>query len=174
MIIFWRQRVVACRQILNKKIKKTENNLQFFVILDGQIEVFVGEFQYKPVVKAVDHHPADVKFVSFASNDGARVLFFYNCDDEKAAKSLLPPAPAHALLAEIIDQDDLVLEKKCKHLHAWEDVYTTPIKLESIKNSKPDGFRVQLPLFVKGVRDATILLTTGSLDPKDGYEIGTL
>lgn len=134
--------------------------------------MFVGEFQYKPVVRAVDHHPVDVKYVSFASNDGARVLFFYNCDDEKAAASLLPPSPPHPLFADQIEQDDLVLEKKCSHLHAWEDVYETPIKLDSIKDSKPDGYRVQLPLFVKGVRDAQILLTTGSLDPKDGYEIG--
>lgn len=74
---------------------------------------------------------------------------------------------------EPIEHDEIALEKKCKHLHAWEDVYTTAIKLDSIKNSKPDGFHVQLPLYVKGVRDATILLTTGnSLDPKDGYEIG--
>lgn len=139
---------------------------------DGLIEVFVGELQYKAVVKAVDHKPIDVKYVSFASNDGARVLFFYNCDDEKAAASLLPSKPSHALFAEPIQHDEENLEKKCKHLHAWEDKYTTSIKLDSIKNSKPDGFKVQLPLFVKGVRDVQILLTTGSLDPKDGYEIG--
>lgn len=138
---------------------------------DGLIEVFVGELQYKAVIKAVDHKPVDVKYVSFASNDGARVLYFYNCDDEKAAASTLPPLPSHALLAGPIDNNEEVLAKKCKHLHAWEDKYTTAIKLESIKNSKPDGFRVQLPFWVKGVRDVQILLTPGTLDPKDGYEI---
>lgn len=111
--------------------------------------------------------------MSFASNDGARVLFFYSCDDEKAAASLLPPPAPHALFTAPIEHDEDVLAKKCKHMHAWEDKYTTAVKLEAIKNSKPDGFLVQLPLFVKGVRDAHILLTPGnSLDPKDGYEIG--
>lgn len=141
-------------------------------LADGLIEVFVGELQYKAVIKAVDRKPIDVKYVSFASNDGARVLYFYNCDDEKAAASVLPALPQHALFAEPIEHDEEVLVKKCKHLHAWEDKYTTAIKLESIKNSKPDGFRVQLPFFVKGVRDVQILLTPGTLDPKDGYEIG--
>lgn len=150
------------------------NSHNFNVFLDGLLEVFVGEFQYKPIVKVLDAKPIDVKYVSFASNDGARVLFFYNCDDEKAAKSVLPmPADKmHPLFAEPIERSEEVLAKKCKHLHAWEDKYTTPIKLDSIK-SKPDGFIVRLPLLVKGVRDAHILLTTGSsLSPKDGYEIG--
>lgn len=125
------------------------------------------------MVKAIDYHPIDVKYVSFASNDGARVLFFYNCDDEKAVASLLPPSPPHALFAEKIELNEDIPIEKCKHLHAWDNVYTTAIKLDSIENSKPDGFRVQLLLFVKGVRDAQILLTPGnSLDPKDGYEIG--
>lgn len=143
------------------------------MLSDGKLEVFVGEFQYKPIVQAVDAKPVDVKYVSFASSDGNRVLYFYNCEDEKAVASLLPPAPAHALLAEPIEHDEDVLAKKCKHLHAWEDKYVTPIKLDSIKNTKPDGFNVQLPFYVKGVRDVHILLTTGnSLNPKDGYEIG--
>lgn len=119
-----------------------------------------------------DPKKIDVKYVSFASNDGARVLYFYNCDDEKAAASLLPPPAPHALFAGPIEYDEDILAKKCKHVHAWEDKYSPAIKLEAIKNSKPDGYLVQLPIFVKGVRDAHILLTTGNnLDPKDGYEI---
>lgn len=140
--------------------------------LDGKLEVFVGELQYKPVVMVKDPKKIDVKYVSFASNDGARVLYFYNCDDEKAAASLLPPPAPHALFAGPIEYDEEILAKKCKHVHAWEDKYSPAIKLEAIKNSKPDGYLVQLPIFVKGVRDAHILLTTGNnLDPKDGYEI---
>lgn len=143
---------------------------------DGLLEVFVGEFQYKPVVKAFDPKPLDLNYVSFASNDGARVLFFYNCDDEKAAKTVLPVSAdrAHPLLTESTEHNEEILVKQCKHLHAWEDKYTTPLKLDSIKNSKPDGYIVQLPLLVKGVRDVHILLTTGSMNPKDGYEIGNL
>lgn len=133
----------------------------------------MGEFQYKPIVKAVDTKPVDVKYVSFASSDGNRVLYFYNCDDEKAVASLLPPAPSHALFTEPIEHDEDVLAKKCKHVHAWGEEYESKIKMDSIKNSKPDGFIVQLPFFVKGVRDVNILLTTGnSLNPEDGYEIG--
>lgn len=146
---------------------------QFHEFSDGLLEVFVGELQYKPIIKA-SAKPIDVKYVSFASNDGSRVLFFYNCDDEKAAKSILPvpAASAHPLFADAIERNEETLAKKCKHYHAWEDKYTTPIKLESIKNSKPDGFAVRLPVLVKGVRDVHILLTPGSLSPKDGYEIG--
>ncbi|XP_031620433.1 uncharacterized protein LOC116338976 [Contarinia nasturtii] len=152
--------------------EETQTRVLIQMTKDGQIEVFVGEFQYKPVVKAHDKHPVDVKYVSFASNDGARVLYFYNCDDEKASASLSPPPAPHALLITDPIENEDILAKKCKHTYAWEDVYTTAIKLDSIKNSLADGFRFQLSLFVKGVRDAQILLTTGnSLDPKDGYEI---
>lgn len=136
--------------------------------------MFVGDLQYKPIVKTIDPKPLDVKYASFASNDGARVLFFYNCDDEKAAKSVLPVSidSQHPLFVEPIEHNEEVLAKKCKHVHAWEDKYTTPLKLDSVQNTKPDGYIVQLQLLIKGVRDAHILLTTGSLDPKDGYEIG--
>lgn len=138
------------------------------------LEVFVGELQYKSFVKAVAK-PIDVKYVSFASSDGNRVLYFYNCDDPKAAKSILPvtDADAHPLLSELTEYNEESLTKKCKHSHAWEDVYSTPFKLDSIKNSAPDGYVVRVPIFVKGVRDAHILLTSGnSINPNDGYEIG--
>lgn len=141
---------------------------------DGLLEVFVGEFQYKPFIKAVAK-PIDVKYVSFASSDGNRVLYFYNCDDEKAAKSILPvpPTDAHPFFAEPTETNEENLTKKCKHSHAWEDVYSTPVKLDSIKNSSPDGYVVRVPVLVKGVRDAHILLTSGnSANPNDGYEIG--
>lgn len=135
--------------------------------------MFVGDLQYKPVVFANDAKPIDVKYVNFASNDGSRVLYFYNCNDKRAADSLAPKFPAHPLLVPPIEHDEEILAKNCKHVHAWEDVYAPAIKLNSIKNSNPDGYTVQLPVYVKGVRDAHILLTPdASLDPKDGYEIG--
>lgn len=138
---------------------------------DGLLEVFVGDFQYKPIISTKDPNPLDVKYVSFASHDGNRVLFFYNCDDKRAAASLEPPKNIHPLLEGPVEHDEEVLAKKCKHLKAWEDVYTEAIKLDSL-NIKKDGYIVQLPVFVKGVRDAHILLTPdASLDPKDGYEI---
>lgn len=113
-----------------------------------------------------------MKYVSFASNDGTRVLFFYNCDGDKYAIEREPKVP-HPLYTVPIEHDEEVLSKKCKHLRAWEDTYLSAIKLDSIKNSKPDGFMVQIPVYIKGVRDAHILLTPdNSLDPKDGYEIG--
>lgn len=146
----------------------------FLANLDGLLEVFVGEFQYKPFIKAFAK-PIDVKYVSFASSDGNRVLYFYNCEDAKAAKSILPlPATdAHPLFAEPTETNEENLTKKCKHSHAWEDVYSTPVKLDSIKNSSPDGYVVRVPVLVKGVRDAHILLTSGnSANPSDGYEIG--
>lgn len=132
--------------------------------------------QYKAIVKAFAK-PIDVKYVSFASSDGNRVLYFYNCDDEKAAKTILPvPASnAHPYFAEPTELNEDALAKKCKHTHAWEDVYSTPVKLDSIKNIAQDGYVVRIPLLVKGVRDAQILLQSGnSANPKDGYEIGEL
>lgn len=76
------------------------------------------------------------------------------------------------MYVEPIEYDEEILSKNCKHLRAWEDKYQNAIKLDSIKNSKPDGFHIQIPVYVKGVRDAHILLTNGnSLNPKDGYEI---
>lgn len=142
------------------------------LLTDGLIEVFVGDSQYKPIVFAKDPKPINVKYVSFASSDGTRVLFFYNCDGDKYAVATQSKVP-HPLYTVPIEHDEEVLSKKCKHLRAWEDKYLSAIKLDSIKNSKPDGFKVQIPVYVKGVRDAHILLTPdNSLDPKDGYEIG--
>jgi len=140
---------------------------------DGLLEVFVGELQYKAIVKAFAK-PIDVKYVSFASSDGNRVLYFYNCDDEKAAKTILPVpvSNAHPFFADSAEYNEEALTKTCKHTHAWEDVYSTPVKLDSIKNSQPDGYVVRIPVFVKGVRDAHILLQSGnSANPNDGYEI---
>lgn len=136
------------------------------------IEVFVGDSQYKPIVFVTDTKPIDVKYVSFASNDGTRVLFFYNCDGDKYSVETQRKIP-HPLYTVPIEHDEEILSKKCQHLRAWEDKYLSAIKLDSIKNSKPEGFMVQIPVYVKGVRDAHILLTpNNSLDPKDGYEIG--
>lgn len=138
--------------------------------------MFVGELQYKAIVKALAK-PIDVKYVSFASSDGNRVLYFYNCDDEKAAKTILPvqESNAHPFFAEPTETNEEDLTKKCKHTQSWEDVYSTPVKLDSIKNSQPDGYVVRIPVLVKGVRDAHILLQSGnSANPKDGYEIGKI
>lgn len=136
----------------------------------GELEVYVGELQYKPIVWVLDKKPLDVKYISFASNDGSRLLFFYNCKDNYA-KPNTNRSPHPLLEGRVSDEE--VLAKKCKHTHAWEETYDVGIKLAAIKNSQPEGYIVQLPVYVKGSRDVNILLTpNGSLDPKDGYEIG--
>lgn len=177
--MLWSKWPKVCNQFIHI-IPKLPTKFWIFQIVfnfpihtDGLIEVFVGDLQYKPVIYAIDAEPINVKYISFASNDGSRVLFFYNCDDKQAAAVLDDSSPPHPLFAEPIEQDEEILAKKCKHARAWEDKYLNAIKLDSIKNSKPDGYQIQIPVFVKGVRDAHILLTKeNSLSPKDGYEIG--
>lgn len=151
---------------------KCTQSRYLFNISEGLLQVFVGELQYKPIIEAFDSNPIKVKAASFASNDGSRILYFIDCDDKKAAAALAPTPAPHPLYAESIEQDEEVLKGKCKHLSAWEDKYETLIKLDSIKNSKSDEYLAQFVFYVKGSRDAHILLTSDGLNPKEGYEIG--
>lgn len=136
---------------------------------EGRLEVLVGETQYKPVIEAFDPNPIAVKYVSFASNDGTRNLFFFNCEDKKASDILAAASYSHPLLDQPIEHDETVLDAKCKHIHAWEDIYKTPIKFDA---HKTDKLLFQFVFYVKGVRDAHVLLTPSGLNPNDGYEIG--
>lgn len=136
---------------------------------EGLVEVFVGETQYKPVIEVLDPKPLDVKLVSFASNDGSRNLYYINCEDKKADDSVASVDNTHSLYAQAIEHDETVLADKCKHVHAWEDIYKTTIKLDA---QKSDKLLFQFVFYVKGVRDAHVLLTPSGLDPSDGYEIG--
>lgn len=136
------------------------------------LQVYVGEGQYKPTIEAFDPKPIKVVAASFASNDGTRILYFIDCDDKKAAAALAPKPAPHPLYAEPIEQNEETLKSKCKHLRAWEDKYETLIKLDSIKNSKTDEYLAQFVFYVKGSRDAHILLTSDGLNRNEGYEIG--
>lgn len=132
--------------------------------------MLVGETQYKPIIEALDPTPLVIKLVSFASNDGTRNLYFYNCEDKKASDALAAADNTHPLFAQPIEHDESVLAAKCKHHRAWEDVYKVPIKLDSAQKSAE--LALQFAFYVKGVRDAHILLTPTGLNPNDGYEIG--
>lgn len=141
-----------------------------YQFIDGRIEVYVGDLQYKPIVWAVDRKPIDVKFISFASNEGSRVLFFHNCDGDDTIGGVSAVAAHPVLLTPNIEDDEL-LTTKCHYEHAWDNKYMAGVKLAALKNSQPDGFVFQVPIYVRGIRDAHILLTSnGLLDAKDGYE----
>lgn len=142
------------------------------LFVGGLIQVYVGDLQYKPIVWAVDKKPIPVKYVSFASNDGSRVLFFYNCDDNTSDTIDLATAPVHPLLAAPSVYDEEILASKCKHVHAWENKYTLGVNLAALKKSQPDEYVFQIPIYIRGIRDAHILLTpSGDLNPENGYEI---
>lgn len=119
-----------------------------------------------------DSKPLAIKYVSFASNDGSRSLFFHSCESDHSDFALASAA-AHPLLALPALSGEEALTAKCHHIHAWENKYVEGIKLTAIKGSQPDGYTFQLAFYVQGIRDAHILLTTnGKLDANDGYEIG--
>lgn len=135
------------------------------------IQLYVGDSQYKPIAWVHDKKPIDVKYVSFASNDGARVLFFHSCDENHVPATEPLHGAVHPLFAEPIVIDEKILADKCKHVQAWENTYTTGIKLKALEKSHSDEYIFQLPLFVKGIRDAHILVVPdGELDATKGYE----
>lgn len=135
------------------------------------IQLYVGDLQYKPIAWVQDKKPIDVKFVSFASNDGNRVLFFKNCDESQTHDKGPFNGAAHPLLAAPSIEDEETLASKCKHTQAWENTYASAVKFSALKNVQSDGFTVQIPLYVKGIRDAHILLVPdGELDASNGYE----
>lgn len=139
---------------------------------DGLIQLFVGDLQYKPIAWVVDKKPLDVKYVSFASNDGARVLFFHSCDETHIPATEPLHGAVHPLLAAPSATED-VLADKCKHVQAWEDTYATGVKLSALQNAQSAEYVFQVPLYVKGIRDANILIVPdGELDATKGYEFG--
>lgn len=149
-------------------------NKSLFVIFrfsDGVIQLFVGDLQYKPIVWVVDKKPINVKYVSFASNDGNRVLFFHSCDETHVPGTEPLHGAVHPLLAGPTVTDEGILGEKCKHVQAWENTYETGIKLNALKNVKSEEHVFQIPLYVKGIRDAHVLVAPeGELDPAKGYE----
>lgn len=131
--------------------------------------MFVGDLQYKPIAKVVDKKPIDVKYVSFAANEASRVLFFHSCDEIRAVPL---HGAVHPLLTVPSITDEEALADKCKHVQSWENIYNFGIKLSALQNVKSESFFFQIPLYVKGIRDAHILVTPeGPLDANNGYEI---
>lgn len=63
------------------------------------------------------------------------------------------------------------MSKQCKHVRAWEDKYVDYVKVAAIKNAQSDEFLLRLPFYVQGIRDANILVSSGT-DKKNAYEIG--
>lgn len=119
----------------------------------------------------LDKKPLDVKYVSFASNDGNRVLFFHSCDETHVQATEPLHGAVHPLLAKPTVTDEEILAEKCKHVQAWENTYATNIKLNALKNIKSEEFVFQIPVSVKGIRDAHILVAPeGELDATKGYE----
>lgn len=70
-----------------------------FTKLGGQIEVYIGDSVYKPLISVADEKALAVQYVSFDSLETSRVLFFYECADRHAVSPSVQP-PAHPLLAE--------------------------------------------------------------------------
>lgn len=65
------------------------------------------------------------------------------------------------------------LSKQCKHARAWEDKYYDFVKVAAIKNAQSDEFALRLPVYVQGIRDANILISSDT-DTKNAYEIGNV
>lgn len=62
--------------------------------------MFFGDKYYKPALRTIDKNPLPVNFVSFASYESLRALFFYNCNTDEASGSAdAESVTAHPLLA---------------------------------------------------------------------------
>lgn len=97
-------------------------------------------------------------------------MFFHSCESDQS-DAAMSSAAAHPLLVQPSLNGEEALSAKCHHIHAWENKYVEGIKLAAVKGSQPDGYVFQIPLYVQGIRDAHILLTTnGKLDANVGYE----
>lgn len=77
----------------------------FLFQIDNVLEVFVGGKLYKPILWTKDPKPIPVKYVSFASNDGSRVLVFYNCEGDKSS-NVLSTKETNKLVVPTIDDEE--------------------------------------------------------------------
>lgn len=120
---------------------------------DGEIQVFI-EHSTDPIAVWKDPQPLPIQYFGFASYDNL-VQFYYNCQNDE---------PQTYGITE--------LQKSCDMYKTQTYEYRDFI---AIPTNQPEGYRLSFLTYIKGSRDAHILLTektdTNTLDFDDLYEI---
>lgn len=156
---------------------------------DGHIALFSSHDPFTPLLTAYDPHPLPIRFLSFASYRQNLVQFYFNCfDDNEYAKDAVK-IPLLTRLGE--DEDKATSETKvnqvgllthrykldtCKHVQAKENEYRTFVPLKDIIGAQYEGHLINLPLLIKGDKNAHIALTATdkpNWETDNIYEFGT-
>lgn len=121
--------------------------------IDGEIQVFI-EHSRDPIAVWKDPQPLPIQYFGFASYDNL-VQFYYNCENDE---------PQTYGIAELQTSCDMYKT----HTYEYKDFIPIP-------SNQPEGYRLSFLTYIKGRRDAHILLTektdTNTLDFDDLYEI---
>lgn len=110
---------------------------------DGFIQLLTLENgNYAPLLTAFDPNSVNIKHISFGGYGGKQVEFFYNCPG-----------------------DD------CNQYHTSRYAYDKFYKISDMKDAKPTGYQLKMIFYVRGGRDAHILLSSNE-NNQDAYEVG--
>lgn len=120
---------------------------------DGEIQVFI-EHSRDPIAVWKDPQPLSIQYFGFASYDNP-VKFYYNCHNDE---------PQTYDITELQNKCDMYKT----HSYEYKDFIPIPA-------NQPEGYRLSFLTYIKGKRDAHILLTdktdANTLDFDDLYEI---
>lgn len=151
-------RVIDSFHLLTTKNENSILTIKTIHLLDlfaaGKIQVFTGP-QRKPVISADIPNIPDIKYFGFSSYDNSPAKYFYACESEEV----------HA---------EADLRKQCQYTEAMENEYREFHQITNMAGARTEGYIVNFPFYVRGVRDAHVLLTTVPVANRgtSEYEIG--
>lgn len=161
----------------------------FLLFAEGLIKVFTSWNRWAPLLTVTDPNPINIKYVSFSSS--SHVQFVHDVDENVIAT--LPVKPEK--LVEDIESDvELVkhpLFSKLDYPIGLAELFfnkfykvfvTTPavsnkyvqfVKLSELENSRPEGYAVRVPFYIRGTGNAHVLLSSvaNPTEFDDAYEL---
>lgn len=136
---------------------------------EGVIKIFTSHNIWTPALTIVDTNPINVKFISFSSSD--RVQFFYDVNENELLEVpkmkpddelIIEKYPLFTTVDYPVGMSELYFQKYYKHFittTAVSNKYVQFIKMEELKQSRPDNYIVRVPFYIRGSGNAHVLLS---------------
>lgn len=141
------------------------------VTKQGRLSIWSAHNPFEPLLTTQDDHVLPIKYLSFAS--GAKTLnqFYFNCiDDNKDAPFELPEnlptrfGEEEEVLVITTKTEEIIADKydlkSCKSEQVKDNEYKKFIPLSEIIGETKKGETLNLPLLVRGEKNAHIVFTT--------------
>lgn len=122
---------------------------EYLIFAAGEIRVLVEQNnELRPLIQATHTNPIKVQYLAFSSYQNSKSEFYFNCPGD-------------------------VCRQHVAFLPSYDQMYP----ITDLTNGQPTGFHFSMPVYLKGDRDAQIILSSSS-NPNDtlgnAYEIGII